>query len=308
MKRNSLVFLSAVCMLGPVALAQTKALEPENDQTAAEAPVFSFSLTPASRVQFPADLGDAQVGVFRSSTELGVFAPLSERLSAALSLKFESSRYSWKDFDRVLPGVDRPMRDGAMLMFSPTLSYDIDEKWTFTGGGLLMFAAADGADWGDAATYGGFAVAKHKFSDSFSLSGGLIASSRLEEDALVFPLINFEWQVDDRWRLETTGLGIRGSYKASDTLTAFADVGYEFREYRLKNNLGGGLGGGVFRDNAAIAGLGVQWKPAERWTLEATAGLVFGGDARFDDANGNRIRKIDSDAAPFVGLSIRLDF
>lgn len=290
------------------AIPCASAAEPPGSFPSESPQPLAFSLTPAARFQFPADVGESEVDVLRASTELSILAPLHERLNAGLSLKYEFSRYSWNNFERVIPGVGAPIRDGSMLTFSPTLSYDIDDRWSVTGGGLLMFAAGDGAVWDDAATYGGFALARYQFSKAFSLSCGLVASSRLEEDALVLPLINFEWQIDERWRLETTGLGVRGSYKVSEQLTLIADGGYEFREYRLKDSLGGGLGGGVFRDNAAIAGVGLQWRPGERWTIEGTAGMVLGGEARFDDANGNRVREVDTDAAPFIGISVRFEF
>ncbi len=124
----------------------------------------------------------------------------------------------------------------------------------------------------------------------------------------MLPLIGVEWQINEQWRLETTRLGVRGSYKASDQLSVFADGGFDFREYRLKDNLPGGLGGGIMRDNAGVFGLGVQWKPANGWTIEGVAGLTFAGETRFDDANGNRIREVDSDPSPFIGLSDKWEF
>lgn len=302
------LLLCAASMSAQPGPAQPPASTSSTSAVIAEAPGLSISLTPAARYQFRAALDDSKFDVLRYGGEIAVFAPLTEKLSTAVSLRIEESRYTWKDFGRTIAGVDRPIRDGLMLTLSPTVSYEIDDRWSITVGAIVMFAAGDGADLGKSGTYGGFASAKYKFSDVFSLSAGLLASSRLEENPLVFPLIGLEWQIDQQWRIETTGLGLRGSYKASDRWTLFGDAGYEFREYRLADDVPGGLRGGVMRDNAAILAVGTQWKPSRPISLELGAGVALSGSTRFENASGDLIRKASADPAPFVALSLKWEF
>jgi hypothetical protein len=283
----------------------TDALPPK---LAGEATELSLSLTPSVRYQFESGIGDAKSSVLRGAVEFGFSAPLGDRLSTAVSLSFEQSRYSWKDFGKVIAGVDRPIRDGLSLTVTPALTYEIDEDWSVIGGAIVNVSAADGAGWGSSATYGGFISARYKLSDSLSLTGGFSLSTQLEDNAQFGPVIGVEWQINEQWRLETAGLGVRGTYKASDELSFIAEVGADGREYRLKDNLPGRLRGGVMRESAGAFSLGVQWKPADGWTIEGVAGLTFAGETRFDDANGNRILKVKSDAAPFIGLTARFEF
>lgn len=269
---------------------------------------LSLVLTPKIRYQFDTDVDNTRFSALRYGLNGRLVSPLGENFTGILAVDLERSRYEWKDFNRFVAGVETPLRDATILNLAPIVTYAIDKQWAVTGGANIRFSPADGADWGDSATYGGFVSARYAFSDDLSVALGIGASSRLEDDALVLPVISVRWRINDQWRLDTDGLSVRGTYKANEQWSLFGDVGYEFREYRLGSDVGGNLNNGILRDDAAFLALGSVWSPAPSFSVELNAGLTFAGRLTVDDRNGNRVARTTPDPAPFIGANVRFRF
>ncbi len=108
--------VAATSALSSASVAQSSTTDAPPANLAGKPPELTLSFTPSVRYQFDSGVGDAKSSVLRYAGEIGVFAPINDQLSTAVSLKFEQSRYSWTN----LPGLSRELISrSATARFSP---------------------------------------------------------------------------------------------------------------------------------------------------------------------------------------------
>ena len=269
---------------------------------------LSFSVQVDSQIDFRTDLQDSpgDVAIYRVSPAVGVGYALSPQWRLGVDLKAE---YSWYDFDGatgLIPGSDDPFSQTSTYTLSPSVGFGLDENWSFRAAALLGWSQEGSGPRGDGFTGGGLGLVRYKFSDDLAVSGGILATSRLEEDAVVIPIIGVEWQIDETLRFETRGLGAELSAKLTNEFMAFIDGGYNSREFRLEDdNL---LPEGIVRDRRAQIGAGVRWQPAPFVQVSLKGGAIVWSEFRVDDRDGNELRSIDADPTGFVGLNAVIRF
>jgi hypothetical protein len=173
-------------------------------------------------------------------------------------------------------------------------------------GGIIEFAGDPDADIGDTGTYGGYAGARYAVSESFGFSFGFAAKTRLEDDALVIPLVGIEWKVSDRVTLSTEGTTLRIASKLSDEWSVGLSAGWELREYRLDDE--GPVPDGVMSDSRIPIAVSFDWTPSPNVTLAISGGAVVWQEFEFRDSNGDDVSETNTDPAPFIGLSAQFRF
>lgn len=288
-------------------LAQPADVEPE--PASPELGDLSVSLRLHPRLTFRTDIkgADADALVSHNGATIEFRQRVTERLSYSASLGFEASVY---DFDggEPLPGVTDPFDDLYSLGGIVTLHYAITREWSVFGAGFLGFAWESGADIEDALLGGGGVGVGWRPSENFHISVGVGVRSRLEDSAVVTPLVNISWQFADDWRLATYdlpqggGFGLTRRLNQEHELTLFG--GLEFRQWRLDDD--GDLPDAVVRDLRVPVGLAWRWTPNPAFTLELEGGAIVYQEYEFFDDSGDRIADLESDPAPFLGL--RIDF
>ena len=176
-----------------------------------------------------------------------------------------------------------------------------------TLGGFSSASWESSADVGNAWSGGGFGVVGFRVSDRLSLGFGAGASSQLEDDPFVFPVVTIEWQITDRLRLENEMLGVRLTFEVNDRLDLYARGAYERREYRLDDGHAL-IGEGVFRDTRVPLGFGVSWRPVEGLDVGLEAGASLLTELEFETSGGREVEETDADAAPYIALRVRYSF
>lgn len=170
-----------------------------------------------------------------------------------------------------------------------------------------------GASTGDSTTYGLFAAASWRLSESLTIGPGIGVFTRLEDGVRVFPVLAVDWDISDRWNL-ATGSGVASSqgpgltlrYKLNDDWSFGLTGRYEDLEFRLDDK--GVAPNGIGRDQSFPMVVSVQLKPNNTFQMSLFAGAQMMGQLRLEDSKGKKLQETDYDAALIVGASIEARF
>ena len=189
-----------------------------------------FTLAPSFTHLFDSDFkgtDNGNVSVTRADMRVG-YAMKSDQAEFGLGGLYEFSNY---DFSKL--GYEEFNR----LAFSAYYKGMVNDNWGYFGYGAVEMAANTGAALGNGVmgTLGG--GARYVWSDKLSLGFGLAASSSLEDNSRVLPVIILNWQINDRWALRTLN-GVTVTYDLMGDKKTFLDAGvnYQRREYRLEKH------------------------------------------------------------------------
>lgn len=266
------------------------------------------SLTLGGQHTFASDLESDQgeVEVTRAAFGLDLGYQLSPQWGLGLAVDNELSWYDFDDATNVLGRFERRFDDVSRTTISPSVRYSIDAQWTAFAAGLLTFTGESDADVGDSIVGGGTVGVRYAFSKNFALSGGLIATSRLEDDALVLPFVGVEWRINDRVTLASRGLGLELAAKVADPLTVTLGLEYASRAYRLADD--GAVPDGVLQDRRVPVAVGLRYAPARWIEVTVRGGVDVWQEYTIDDSGGQEIEEVETDPSPFVGASIEFRF
>ncbi len=298
--RSSLFVMIAIASMGAPALGQA----PDADN-------WKLSLTPRGEYAFSAGLrsSGSKVSVGRAGVGVDLSGPLGDQARLLLNGDFESSFYRFKDVAAPLPtssSATEPLSDVFTLRLRPGVAYRLDDRWTLLGGAIVEFSGESGADVGDSVTFGGYGGATYRVSDDLSLTFGVIAKSRLEDDALVVPLLGLRWRINEMFSLTTEGLGARLSAKVSDQMTVSVFGRYEIRDFRLDDEAA--VPGGIVQDTRLPIGATIEWAPTPRFSLALSGGVIVAQKFTFLNQHGDELSGDRTKAAPFIGLRAELKF
>lgn len=289
----------------PAEPVPTKIKEPPTDRISTELS-FGGSFTA------PSDLEDdrGHVAITRAGLDLSLYipyAPAADKLLFTVGLTNEFSWYTFGGADHgVTAGTDKPVSDVTLLRITPAFRYKVDSDWTLFGGLVGEAAGQNDVELGQTTTGGGFLGAKYKLSDNLSVSLGIAAKTQLEDDALVLPLVGFDWNITDKLDLTLEGASLTLTYEASPTWDLGAQLSYEDRNFRLAKDAP--IPYGVLRDQRVTVGLQAQWNPTVWFSLKGEVGVVAWSQLEFDTSSGNPIDTLDVDPTGYAGISATFRF
>jgi len=263
---------------------------------------FNLSFRPRVEHTFDSDLrdSDGSVATTRAGATLGFATSLGERTRLLINADGEWSRYEWSDAGDLLPSGLDPIEDAYLFRLSPGVVYSLNDDWSLTGGAIIEIGAASGADVGDAITYGGFFGARYRWSDRFTTTFGIIAKTRLEDDAIAVPLLGLEWQITDRVMLKNEGLGLKLTADLNEQWRAGLFARWELRDYRLADD--GSVPDGVLRDQRVPLGVSIEWRPSPAVQIELVGGAVVLQSYEVETDDGDRVQSDRARPTPFIGL------
>lgn len=257
---------------------------------------------------------DGSFSVNRTRFGVDFSGNVNEDLSLTLGFDGSLSFYDFDDADGLIPGggplFDQLNRTYVSLM----AKHRLDGEWSLFIGGGIGFAFESGADLDDSVTGGGAVGVEWIVNKDLSLRLGVAVNSRLEDDAIVLPIIGLHWRINETTTLQTrgitprsTGLGLRIDFELSDELALSLGGGYENFDYRLDDGHGR-ASNGVVRDARVPVGAALQWKPGPGVTLDVFGGMVVYQEFEFLNERGNKVTDVESDPAPFVGVGVAIVF
>lgn len=249
------------------------------------------------------DAGDFSVARARAAVDLGM--DLGERRALTLTLGAE---HSWYDFDDAtgLAATGDPFSRTFEAQLGARFSAPVNDRTDWFALGAVGLAAEDGADLSDAWVFtagGGFVT---RASPTFSWGLGLVVRTRPEDDALIVPIPQIRWAIDDRWTLASHRAGARLNYAHSDQLSYGLQAEYQSRSFRLDDD--GPIPDGVATDRAVPVAFYAEYTPRPGVTLGASIGATLLHNVELIDDAGDKITDEDADPAAFFGLTARVAF
>ena len=196
---------------------------------------------------------------------------------------------------------------GAYLVDESITLFSEDERWGMLIQGGAAAAWEDGSDMDDGVRgMGSFAVG-YRLGERLELIAGVSVRSRLAGGGVsIRPLVEFDWQINQAWRLRSLGLGLQLERILNDDLTVFARVRLEGSSYRLADR-GGEVGKGIFRSRQLPAGLGIRWRISPSWRVRLMAGAVAYHQLRIKDDDRDTVES-ETASSPQAFVSLRVDF
>lgn len=275
---------------------------PELEFRAGERNPLQISVRGGVSYDFETDVDDTDgsVSALRAQAGLGLSYALSRQWLLNLDVDAEVSAYDFSGFAGVIGPSDEPVDEVGELTLRPGATYLHSSEWAFFGSAVVQFAGEFDADAGDSTTFGGLGGARWQVSDSFAVSFGLIAKTRLEDSALVVPLVSVDWRINETWGLASTGLEATLSAKIGEQWSWLLVGGWRPREYRLADD--NDLPDGVFRDDRAYVGTGIEYRPNPISSIRLTGGVTVWNELRFEDSDGNKVFEEQADPTGYIAL------
>lgn len=274
---------------------------------------FVFKIEGGGLHQSEADFGDSSGGFsmdrsfFSASLDYG----WSQRDSIGVSIGGGRSNYSFNDLTGL--GGGEPWNKIEDSRISVTWRFGLGD----TGSVFLIPSARmdgeKGSSSSDSTTYGLFAAAAWRLSDTLTIGPGFGVFSRLEESTQFFPILAIDWDITDRWNLSTgrglaasRGPGLTLGYELNEDWTLGVAGRYEDIEFRLDDK--GVAPGGIGRDQSLPLVFSAVLEPSPKLTLSVFAGVEFGGKLKLKDAAGDVIEESSYDPAAVFGATFEYRF
>lgn len=264
------------------------------------------AIFPGYTHQFETDLDgeDIAFSADRIRFDAGTRIPFSDEFNLTIGFETEWSRYDVKSSD--FSGWADAAEDLFIGRFGGLGNYKLNDTWELTLGGSISWGGDFDASFSDGLGGNGLFSVTYRFTPRFSLSPAVLALARLEDDALIIPVIGLDWQINDDWRLRTVGPGAELTWNADDEWMVFLRAVYRTRDFRLAPNAS--VPSGVLREGAVPLTAGFEWSPSPRVTATFFGGAVIGGSLRLTESDGDEIFDEDYDVTPLIGGSLKVLF
>ncbi len=263
----------------------------------------------ATFVEPAASAAAARLDALRTSASFGTAFPAAAGLLLTAGIDLIHTHHRWDDLTQLGPGLEEPIRDAYLVRLAPGFVLSLGEAWKVIASADLASSFGDDAAWDRSLTYGGIVVGAYRVSESLSLAGVLIATTRLDRDVRWLPVAGFEWNPTPSIVVELTG----------DTIGPTLRVQHRFAEH-WSWSLAGRYGDEIYRielaanepgtfEHEQLTGLGgLTFSPSPRFTLDLQAGLAAGRRVEVNAAKTGRVGSLSFDPSPVFGLGMSLGF
>ncbi|MFO7542423.1 MAG: DUF6268 family outer membrane beta-barrel protein [Thiobacillus sp.] len=268
-----------------------------------------LSVTPVYQGEVDLD-GGGHYSAQSAMVRMGVSGDIGRGNRAGVTLSYDYTDYSFSNPVRF--GNVAPWNIVQRYGVSVPLSFGLSDGWSV---GLLPsveWFRENGADAGDAFTWGGIVSATKHFDNGNRLGFGMGVFDRIEETS-VFPFLLVDWRISDRWRLvnplpagPTGPAGLELEYRLDSSWNVGLGAAWRNARFRLSND--GPVPNGIGEERGVPVFLRATHALGEQRTLSLYAGLVTAGQLRVEDSSGNELSQVDFDTAPFFGATFSARF
>ncbi len=199
------------------------------------------------------------------------------------------------------------------LNFASIVSFEVGESWRMMVGPLVSVYAEEGADWGDAVSYGGLLGAVYRNSPTFSIGLAVAVMRRIEEGIGIAPIPLIDWRFARNWRLHTgvtevaarRGIGGFVGWTFANHWEVAAGAQFERRRFRLEDK--GITSDFIVQDKSAPVYARLSWGMADGLALDLYGGVAVAGKIRVSDDDDHFVADDKYDPAPLVGVRLRYE-
>lgn len=270
-----------------------------------------FSISAGYQQLFETDLDSG--GTF-SVNRVGLELKAQTKIAAQWRMDV-NVRYLFDDYDftsAVNLGGD-PWSDVTTLQMDARFQWWANSDLAVIFGPFVMWSRETGAGWSDAFTGGAFAGVLVRSSETFAWGGGLGVSSQLDDSVLVYPVLFLDWTINDDMTLTSVAGPVGLAFTGLEFVWAFAEeyelaagFRYEFRRFRLDDT--GFAPNGVGEDSSFPVWARFSYRFNENIAADLYAGFVTGTTFKVDSLDGVQLGEDDTDLAPMIAFTVRVDF
>lgn len=216
--------------------------------------------------------------------------------------------YDYLDYSFTSPNAFRAAAPWGTVQrygVAAPLSFAVGGGWTLGVTPAFEWFRENGADTGDAFTWGATLAGSRRFADGNMIGVGVGVYDSIEETS-VFPFLVVDWRLGDRWRLvnplasgPTGPAGLELDYEFDNGWTA--GVGAAWRVLRFRLNDSGPVPGGIGEERGMPLFVRLTYRLGTQAALHLYGGVVINGQLRVEDSAGGRLRQDDVDPAPLFG-------
>ena len=241
---------------------------------------------------------------------MGVMGDLGRGNRAGVTLNYDYTDYAFSNpvrFGNVAPW-NTVQRYGA----SVPLSLGLSDGWSVGLAPSFDWFRENGADAGDAFTWGGIVSATKRFDNGNRLGFGMGVFDRIEETS-AFPFLVVDWRISDRWRLvnplpagPTGPAGLELEYRLDSGWNVGLGAAWRNARFRLSND--GAVPNGVGEERGVPVFIRAAHAFGDQVSLNLYTGLVTAGQLRVEDSSGNELNEVNFDTAAFFGATFSARF
>ena len=236
----------------------------------------------------------------RESALVGLDVPLAKKTTISGSFEREFSQYN---FDLNPPSVSEI---GSMHLsitrFGLIARHQLGEQWTAFAIGDMTFSTENHASWNDGMTYGGLVAIRRQVNKSFAWQVGVIARTRLEDQALILPIPGIDWKINDRLALRTAQ-GITLSYDLVGDKRWLLDAGVNLENRIYRMNTKSQLSDGIIIDRRIPLVTAITYQLWRGAFIKVSASTPFYRQYKFCASDGTTVESLDSNYYPSFNLS-----
>ncbi len=260
---------------------------------------------------------DTTAGTIESTSfgaELGILIPVGDRARLLLSFGADVTEYD------ITPAVGAVGTTAGTVgtQFDTVTEYGFDGLYTraidgdtsfFVGGGIGV-AAEGGAS--DAIVWNGVGGFSFKVTPKLRLGMGVGVFSQIEDDVRIVPLPQVHYTIDDRWSIQSKGVGGKIEYKWSDELSMGVLGQFDGRSFRIDGDNTLVPDGAVTMTGFPISYYldysGGEVGGTSNISIFAQVGVVVAGSMEILDSTGTTVVDEDIDPGVFAGVGLKIEF
>lgn len=253
--------------------------------------------------QFSADLDDG--GDFSRSTlrlQGGIPLVLNDKTIVALNAEYQFDNYDFNDT------LVAPWSEVHRTRIGILANTKLQNGWTILGAPFIAAEFENGADFGDALTFGGVGAGWYQVNDSLALGFGGGVISVLEDDLAIFPLAVIIWNLREDLVFSTLppegfrfrpGANLR--WDVDEQLSLALVYQYEFDQQRLDEDSEAspdGLGE-LTQHRLSLA---ATYRFSDNFVFTGHAGFTLAGQIELQNPTGDEISEEDFDSSLVIGF------
>jgi hypothetical protein len=276
--------------------------------TAPAKPEYVFTLGGDASYSFLTDLHDdgGSFSVFRSGSWVTMNNKIDESQSLRITLSGEYSHYFFRNI-AAAPGSDgSDSLDVYQFELRPTYTKYLNDHFGVFAGVDIAAQGMSNADFADSLSYGVFAGVNYKLADGVWLGAGLAATTQLEDNPLVVPLLTVSWQATPELLIASEQLGFRATLQIDNGWSAYVRARYEFRQFRLDSDEV--IADGVLTDQSVPVAIGVTYQPDDQLKLSGEVGVMAYRRLEFTESDGHQAGADEAEPTLFAGFEVTYSF
>ena len=306
MQQHRRARFAAIAIAGCTALASRAALA---DTPAADGVTGTAALTAFGQFNTDLDSGGRfnWAGGIATATLARRFTP---QLSVGLQLRYEYQSWNF-DAPTAFGGV-APWKNLNAPSIGIPFSYAYSQDLFFNVTPIVQWAYENGAQTGDAQSYGAVAAVSKVFSPDLVVGLGVSAFRRIDKTQ-VLPFLVIDWKINEKWRVANPfaagpigGAGLEVVYTPDDQWE-YAE-GLAYRSYRFRLAQDAPTANGIGENSFIPLFLRVSRKFGKELRLDFYGALAAGGKLSVDNSDGSGRYSDNYKIGPVLGATLQVKF